>query len=273
MTNSELTAELLSNLRKNPLDSHAYGILSDHLSDPQGPDWITQEQVDFLAECANLLNIVDLSEGSKADGIASRFINAIAAETLSEDCSVVRDVIGGLIEWAIENGFPDWDETDSGDGEFVMGLYSASSKLPLIGRALILKEIVGHEPTAEDIEATANHLLKHADRIHQFAALREVYPDDCEIVDMEPGYDDETVEVGGMEFRLLDEDQRESVWDEALENYLDECIYPELPELAKNYFDDEKWKRDARMDGAGVSLAHYDHAEEYACGLFIYRVN
>lgn len=29
------------------------------------------------------------------------------------------------------------------------------------------------------------------------------------------------------------------------------------------YFDDEKWKQDARYDGRGHSLSHYDGEENY----------
>ena len=47
------------------------------------------------------------------------------------------------------------------------------------------------------------------------------------------------------------------------------------------YFDDEKWKRDARFDGRGHSLSSYDGAEHYETVFFdgqnidfyIYRIN
>jgi hypothetical protein len=71
-------------------------------------------------------------------------------------------------------------------------------------------------------------------------------------------YDDCTLEAGGNEYLVLDEDEKESRWDDCLENYLDECV-----EGADGpYFDREAWKRDARMDGAGHVLSSYDGSEE-----------
>ena len=92
-------------------------------------------------------------------------------------------------------------------------------------------------------------------------------PGDCSIA-----YGD-VVKIGGWEYRVLDDDEREDAYEEALENYLDEVV-----EGADGpYFDREAWKKDARMDGAGHFLAGYDGNEnEYHHGLdvwFLYRVN
>jgi hypothetical protein len=90
-------------------------------------------------------------------------------------------------------------------------------------------------------------------------------------------YDDCVLTVGGNEYLVLDEDEKDSRWDDALESYLDDgCI-----EGADGpYFDREKWKRDARFDGAGHCLASYDGAEEEVNTLeagagwyYIYRIN
>ena len=74
---------------------------------------------------------------------------------------------------------------------------------------------------------------------------------------------------------VLTESERDERWNECLDNYIDECILDELPEQYRPYFDDEKWKRDARFDGAGVSLAGWDHQEhEYQIDgewIYIYR--
>ena len=94
-------------------------------------------------------------------------------------------------------------------------------------------------------------------------------PTDCSI-----SYGD-VVKVGGEEYRVLDEDEKEAAWEESLENYLDEgCV-----EGADGpYFDREAWKRDARMDGAGGILGGYDGNENEFCidnsdWWFLYRVN
>jgi hypothetical protein len=45
------------------------------------------------------------------------------------------------------------------------------------------------------------------------------------------------------EYLVLTDSEAEKAWDEWLDNYLEECVLCELPEIAKNYFDSEKWKR------------------------------
>jgi len=90
----------------------------------------------------------------------------------------------------------------------------------------------------------------------------------------ECNYDDCLLESGCGDFLVLTEDERESRWDDCLESYLDDgCV-----EGADSfYFDREKWKSDARMDGAGHALSGYD-GNEYevnGCGewFYIYRTN
>jgi hypothetical protein len=90
-------------------------------------------------------------------------------------------------------------------------------------------------------------------------------------------YDACVYEVEGMDVLVVTEFQREVQWNESLENYIDECVLPEMHRVAQRWFDAEAWKRDARFDGAGISLAHYDHEEhEYKFGdhwIYIYRQN
>ena len=63
------------------------------------------------------------------------------------------------------------------------------------------------------------------------------------------------------EFMILTETEADDLWDEQLENYIDENILPELPEAYRNYFDCEAWKRDAKFDGRGHTLSSYDGNE------------
>ena len=88
-------------------------------------------------------------------------------------------------------------------------------------------------------------------------------------------YDACIYEVEGGEVLVVTESERDERWDENLESYIDDCILPELPEISQQYFDSEKWKRDARFDGAGHCLSHYDGVEhEYKFGdhwIYIYR--
>ena len=82
---------------------------------------------------------------------------------------------------------------------------------------------------------------------------------------------------GDVEVLVVTASERDERWDESLESYIDDCILPELPEMAQRYFDYKAWKRDARFDGAGHCLAHYDGIEhEYKFGdhwIYVYRQN
>lgn len=68
--------------------------------------------------------------------------------------------------------------------------------------------------------------------------------------------------VQGIDYKAGDDYQMNELWDEDLDNYLEECVYPELPDNMRNYFDDDKWKDDAKMDGRAHSLNRYDGNEK-----------
>jgi len=63
----------------------------------------------------------------------------------------------------------------------------------------------------------------------------------------------------GRDYLVVDDDEADELWDESLESYIDECI--EIPENMKFYFDRDRWKKDARVDGRGHSLGRYDGNE------------
>lgn len=79
------------------------------------------------------------------------------------------------------------------------------------------------------------------------------------------------------DYLVCTDEEADELWEESLNNYLEECIYPELPSNMQNYFDDEAWKRDARYDGRGHSLSMYDGHENYEnvnnVTYYIYRQN
>lgn len=80
--------------------------------------------------------------------------------------------------------------------------------------------------------------------------------------------------TNGAEYAIGTDDEADNAWNESLNSYLDECLYPEMPEFAQSYFNEEKWKSDAKHDGRGHSLSSYDGCEtELDCGLFVYRIN
>ena len=85
-----------------------------------------------------------------------------------------------------------------------------------------------------------------------------------------------TYEYYNGEYLVLTDSEADDEWDSALDNYIDEIIMPEIPDHLQNYFDEEKWKCDARCDGRGHILATYDGCEyeEEVNGTtyYIYRV-
>jgi hypothetical protein len=66
--------------------------------------------------------------------------------------------------------------------------------------------------------------------------------------------------VQGVDYLAGNDAEMDEVWNEYLENYIDECL--EIPKEMGRYFDREAWKSDARMDGRGHSLNSYDGGEE-----------
>ncbi len=87
-----------------------------------------------------------------------------------------------------------------------------------------------------------------------------------------------------IDYMVLTDSEADEKWDESLDSYIEECIQPEIDKLEglgdlQYYitFDEEKWKRDARMDGRGHSLSSYDgnENEETIEGetFYIYRTN
>ena len=78
------------------------------------------------------------------------------------------------------------------------------------------------------------------------------------------------------EYLVLTDEEADEKWDEELDYYLEELVYPELPEHLRGYFDDEAWKEDAKTDGRGHAISRYDgyEYEETVNGVtyFIYRI-
>lgn len=89
--------------------------------------------------------------------------------------------------------------------------------------------------------------------------------------------DYETIEHGDQTYAVMTDSEADKAWDESLDSFLDDCVLPDLQETIRMYFDEDKWKRDARMDGRGHSLNHYDSSEEEAninnVDYYIYRRN
>lgn len=68
--------------------------------------------------------------------------------------------------------------------------------------------------------------------------------------------------VQGDDYLFGTDEEMDDEWDEHLDNYIDECVLPEIPEYLQPYFDEERFKDDCRIDGRGHSLNSYDGKEE-----------
>jgi len=65
----------------------------------------------------------------------------------------------------------------------------------------------------------------------------------------------------GDEYLVCDNDEAEQYWDESIEQYIDDCVLPEISEQYRSYFDYESFKRDCSFDGRGHTLNSYDGTE------------
>jgi len=81
------------------------------------------------------------------------------------------------------------------------------------------------------------------------------------------------ISTSGTEYAIGTDEECDDAWGENLEDYIDECILPELNERYHLYFNREKWKSDARYDGRGHALSGYDGYENEVDGLYYYRIN
>ena len=89
----------------------------------------------------------------------------------------------------------------------------------------------------------------------------------------------EVEEIGEYEgdYLICTDDEAQDRFVQCLQDYIDDCIMPTIPESLRYYFDDEKWMRDAEIDGRGHTLASYDGEENEVIvdeeTFYIYRIN
>ena len=71
----------------------------------------------------------------------------------------------------------------------------------------------------------------------------------------------------GEEYLVLTDSEAEQEYDQQLDQYIEECIMPEIPSHLQNYFDEDAWKQDASYDG-------YENLEEVeGTDYYLYRVS
>lgn len=128
--------------------------------------------------------------------------------------------------------------------------------------AFVLDDIIDNTDDEDERRLAAFLLWKHQEGDTHA-------PDAVEVA----GYDDCMFMTAGGDYLVLTEDEANERWDDYLDQYLDDCILPEVPEAFRNYFDYDAWKRDARYDGRGHCLAGYDGDEHEVRNYYIYRTN
>ena len=85
---------------------------------------------------------------------------------------------------------------------------------------------------------------------------------------------------GRAEYAVGTNEEADAAWEQALDSYIEDCIQPEIDRMdlgslsAYLTFDEEAWKRDAKMDGRGHALSSYDGNEiELDGDLYAFRIN
>lgn len=111
---------------------------------------------------------------------------------------------------------------------------------------------------------------------HIIALAEELGEDPADIT--EESYDCYGLTVlscGRAEYAVGTDEEADEAWDQSLDSYLDDCgVLDSMPENLRPYFDRDAWKRDARFDGRGHSLASYDGSEmDLSDGFVAFRIN
>lgn len=79
------------------------------------------------------------------------------------------------------------------------------------------------------------------------------------------------------DYLVATDEEADDLWEQDLNNYIDDCILPELSKHYQKYFDRDAFISDAKCDGRGYSLGKYDgnENEEIVNGTtyYIYRQN
>ncbi len=108
----------------------------------------------------------------------------------------------------------------------------------------------------ELIEKEAGFTGRDAELCAAFVYIFDLSEDDLQDIEI----NDTNCVIQGDDYVAGDDEEMDELWDEDLDNYIDECL--EIPKNIEMYFDREHWKKDARVDGRGHSLNRYDGNED-----------
>jgi hypothetical protein len=71
-------------------------------------------------------------------------------------------------------------------------------------------------------------------------------------------------------YLVLDDVQAEQIFNQCVDNYIDDCVLSQIPDIYHQYFNWNKFKDG--FDRGGI-LAHYNGVEEQQSGYYIYKIN
>lgn len=134
-------------------------------------------------------------------------------------------------------------------------------------------------PTVEQV-IEAGHDEANAPKVIALCQHLECGPDDI-TEERHTHYGLTVYSYGKEEYAVGTDEEADEAWDQSLDSYIEECITPEIDKLTKGHgslgayisFDEETWKRDAKMDGRGHSLSGYDgNEEEVEVGGVLYSI-
>lgn len=135
----------------------------------------------------------------------------------------------------------------------------------------LLDEFIAYLETTTDDE----HDLIPWDLYENPNEDEDIY-DDIEIISS--SHNQMFISIYDMEFIICTDEAADYLCDEELDNYIDDCILPEIPENLHCYFNDDHFKEDALLnDGRGHIISSYDGYEREISykdiDYFIYRIN
>lgn len=116
--------------------------------------------------------------------------------------------------------------------------------------------------TEDDYELFTQQDFESPETAHAIAVMLELSINEIDDISEEGNY---RYCVQGVDYIAGTDEEMDEVWDEYLDNYIEDCILPELPKNMVNYFDTEKWKDDARIDGRAHTINNYDGSELSCC--------
>ena len=154
-----------------------------------------------------------------------------------------------------------------------------------------IEQIVDIAESQDLQESLGQHIIDHVQCTNEYSSLKDVLLDWFD----EQSFDEDTERILALmehteedyttcesyitkdTWSVLTDEEADDKWNEYLNNYIEECILPDLPETAQIYFDKDSWIKDAKYDGRGHSLSSYDGNEE-SCTIngteyYLYRNN